>query len=122
MQAEKQPQTLTLTILVAISLTLSIGLSFVDFSPSTGGATTREQARYQITSFYGQANAALGPYQLLLRDAQRAHSRGDHATEHAKYREVLRLLRAENRSTCLTETREGDQQLEDAIAIVLGDE
>ncbi|HVA49768.1 MAG TPA: hypothetical protein VNH11_25600 [Pirellulales bacterium] len=121
-QAEKQPQTLMLTVLVAISLTLSVCLSFVDFSPGTGNATTREQARYQIAGFYGQANAPLEPYQLLLRDAQRAHSRGDRATERAKYREVLRRLRAENRSASLTETRDGDHELEAAIAIVLGDE
>ncbi|HET6882524.1 MAG TPA: hypothetical protein VFI31_20325 [Pirellulales bacterium] len=120
--AEKPQKTMTLTIVVAASLMLSILLSFTDFSSQGTGANKREEARYQIVSFYGHAEGALEPYQLLLRDAQRAHSRGDHATEQANYREVLRLLRAENRSTSLTETRDGDQQLEEAISIVLAGE
>lgn len=118
-QTEKPPRTLGLTLIVAASLTLSVCLSLVDFSPAGGNADARERARIKIASFYGGSRGAIEPYQLLLRDAQRAHSRGDHDTERAKYREVLRLLRAENRASSLTETQSGDQELEAAIAVVL---
>lgn len=121
-QTKKEPPTLTLTIILALSVTLSVCLSLVDFSPQAGNLDEREQARSRIATFYGRPDARPDPYQLLLRDAQRAHSRGDHATEQAKYREVLRLLRAENRSTSLTETHQGDRDLENAISIVLADE
>jgi hypothetical protein len=121
-QTEKPTQTLTLTIVVAASLALSICLSLIDFSSDGNNANARQDARSQIASFYGHVEGTPEPYQLLLRDSQRAHSRGDHATERANYREVLRLLRAENRTTSLTETREGDQQLEAALSVVLAEE
>jgi hypothetical protein len=120
--AEKQPQTLMLTLIVAASLTVSVCLSLIDLSPTAGGGQSRQEALSTIATFYGRPDGHLEPYQLLLRAAQRAHSRGDVATERAKYREVLRLLRAENRTTSVTETHEGDQQLEAAIAIVLAEE
>lgn len=119
-QSEKQPQPLALTLIVAASLTLSACLSLMDFSPEAGGADARQQARRRIASFYQRSEGPLQRYQLLLRDAQRAHSRGDDPAERTRYREVLRLLRAENRSTSLTETREGDQRLEADIAVALG--
>lgn len=119
---EKPPRTLGLTLIVAASLTLSVCLSLVDFSPADGDAGARERARAKIASFYGGSHGTIEPYQLLLRDAQRAHSRGDHITQRAKYREVLRLLRAEHRSSSLTETQSGDQDLEAAIAAVLDEE
>jgi hypothetical protein len=59
-----------------------------------------------------------------LRDAQRAHSRGDDATERQMYRKVLQLLRAEGRSrfTTLTGTLRGDEDLEAQIAILMADQ
>jgi hypothetical protein len=120
--AEKPPQTLTLMVVLAASLTLSACLLLVDFSPTSAGANTRHEAQAAVASFYGRAEGNLQPYQLLLRDAQRAHSRGDHATERANYREVLRLLRAENRQTSVTETHQGDEELEKAIAVLLAGE
>ncbi|HUY90525.1 MAG TPA: hypothetical protein VMV10_17440 [Pirellulales bacterium] len=119
--SEKKSRPFALTLILGISLVSSVFLSLADLSPSDSGLDARQQARTQIARFYQEAGAALEPYQLLLRDAQRAHSRGDHAAERARYREVLRLLRAENRPVSLTNNREGDQQLEEAIALVLSE-
>lgn len=117
--AEAQSRPVLLTVVLAVSLVLSVCLSLVDLSPGESDAEARRQARFQIATFYKESEAPLAPYQLLLRDAQRAHSRGDHATERAKYREVLRLLRAEHRPASLTESHEGDRELEAAIALAL---
>ena len=119
---EKPARPMTLTLVLAASLSLSVCLSLIDFSPQTSEADARRQARSTISQYYREGDASLAPYQLLLRDAQRAHSRGDHATERARYRQVLRMLRAENRPTSLTETHEGDQELQEAIAQVLREE
>lgn len=118
---EKKSRPFALTLILGASLASSVFLSLVDLSPSDSGLGARQQARAQIARFYQEDGAALEPFQLLLRDAQRAHSRGDHAAERARYREVLRLLRAENRPISLTNNREGDQQLEAAIAQVLSE-
>lgn len=119
---EKPARPMTLTLVLAASLSLSVCLSLIDFSPQTSEADARRQARLTIAQYYREGDASLAPYQLLLRDAQRAHSRGDRATERARYRQVLRMLRAENRPTSLTESHEGDQELEQAIAQVLREE
>lgn len=119
---EKKSRPLALTLVLGASLVLSVFLSLADFSPSDSDADAQRQARVQIARFYQESGAALEPYQLLLRDAQRARSRGDHESEHAKYREVLRMLRAESRPTSLTDSREADRELEAAIAMALREE
>lgn len=119
---EKKARPLALTVILGASLLLSVFLSLADFSPSDSGVDAQQRARLQIARFYQESGAALEPYQLLLRDAQRARSRGDRESERAKYREVLRLLRTEGRPTSLTESREADRELEAAIAMALRDE
>lgn len=119
--SEKKSRPFALTLILGFSLLSSVFLSLADLSPSDSSLDARQQARAQIARFYQEDKAVLEPYQLLLRDAQRAHSRGDHAAERASYREVLRLLRAENRPVSLTNNREGDRQLEAAIAQVLSE-
>jgi hypothetical protein len=116
---EKKPRPLTMILILGVSLLSSVFLSLADFSPGDSDAEAQSQARARIARFYQESGAALEPYQLLLRDAQRARSRGDRETEREKYREVLRLLRAESRSTSLTDSRESDRELEAAIALAL---
>jgi hypothetical protein len=117
--AQPQSRPVLLTLVLAVSLVLSVCLSLFDLSPGESDAEARRQARFRIVTFYKESEAALAPYQLLLRDAQRAHSRGDHAIERAKYRDVLRMLRAEHRPASLTESHDGDRELEAAIALAL---
>lgn len=119
---EKKPRPLALTLILGVSFLLSVFLSLADFSPSDSGADEQQQARLQIARFYQESGASLEPFQLLLRDAQRARSRGDRESERAKYREVLRLLHTESRPTSLTESREADRELEAAIAAALREE
>ena len=77
----------------------------------------------KIIKFYADESGNLEPYQLLLRDAQRAHTRGDKNTEAALYRRVLGMLRVEGRRELqrdsLTSRAEHDRELEQAISIVL---
>jgi hypothetical protein len=81
-------------------------------------------ARQQLTTYYGNDASALRPFQVLLREAQQAHSRGDRATERQRYRQVLALLRTERRSKYenVTGTPGGDEQLAECLSILLGDE
>jgi hypothetical protein len=71
--------------------------------------------------YYGTEFGQLLPYQLLLREAQQAHSRGDLALERQKYREVLRMLRAEGRGKFegLTGTPKSDQDLAKLLGTML---
>ena len=64
----------------------------------------------------------LEPYQLLLREAQQAQSRGDDKTERKRYHKVLDMLRAERgaEERGLTGSRSKDKELEEAISVLLG--
>jgi hypothetical protein len=62
-------------------------------------------ARKAITIFYGSENAPLEQYQKLLRGANLARSRGDYQGEKKAYRDVLRMLRAENKNSVTGLTR-----------------
>ena len=72
-------------------------------SPTASATAEKSQARFAIENdFFGSGNIedkSLEPYQKLLREAQRAHTRGDEKTERADYRQVLDLLRAERGPT-----------------------
>jgi hypothetical protein len=88
----------------------------------------KEEARQAIETDYFGAGAIdekeLKPYQLLLRDAQMAHARGDAKTERGDYRKVLGLLHAERRpdEKGLTGSFEKDKTLERAIVVLLKEE
>lgn len=93
--------------------------------PGQKSAESRHaEARQQLATFYGADATALAPYQVLLREAQQAHSRGDRATERQRYRQVLALLRAERRSKyeTVTGTPRSDEQLAECLSILLGND
>ena len=125
--AEKQTgggKSLGLYLAIAFSVLLSLAMLFVNTDTTRSTAKQRAEARIAITAFYGAPGQPLKPYQKLLRSAQRAHSRGDRAAEHAAYRRVLELLNAEdvNPITGLTGDRhEKDERLRKRIAVLLGD-
>jgi hypothetical protein len=108
---------------LCLSLVLSTALILVDFEPASSTVARKAQARKQLTQFYAKSEGAPAPYQRHLRDAQRAHARGDTATERAMYRRVLQLLRADGRSrfSSLTSTPSQDRELEELLAILLTD-
>jgi hypothetical protein len=127
-QKRPEEQKSTNPALLVTLLSLSFGLSalmlMMDFGPQETGRVRREQARQHLSEFYAQPDESLVPYQVYLREAQRAHSRGDRAAERESYRRVLRLLRAEGRSRFETVTRTpaGDDRLEELLSILLSED
>jgi hypothetical protein len=123
-ESQSPPIPLWLALLLVVGSTvISLLLVTHDFDGSQGAATTKAQARRQLTAFYGDELTPLAPFQVHLREAQLAHSRGDYAAERDRYRRVLALVRAEGRSRFdgLTGTPEGDKELARLLAILLAD-
>lgn len=103
---------------------VTITMFMVDLDgPRTERGAEEAQARWTIEREYFShldPNEPLVEYQLLLREAQRAHVRGDRQTERDAYRRVLRLLRAErDRFEGITGSPGSDRKLEDLITVIL---
>ncbi|MBU4270548.1 MAG: hypothetical protein KKE86_06155 [Planctomycetes bacterium] len=120
---------LVLLGVLSVSVVLSIVLAMIDLNPPADPRSkTKEQQRYLIErDFFGTGNIdnrTLKPYQILLREAQRAYTRGDYKTERENYRRVLEMLRAERGADRkgLTGSRRRDMQLEEAISVLLSGE
>lgn len=92
-------------------------------APETGPRSSVDQtsARIEIRQFYGGENEELKDYQLFLREAALAHSRGDISEEKDYYRRVLKMLISEDNQGLirLTESREQDEELRDLLSILL---
>jgi len=113
--------------LICMSLVLSVVLLFVDLEPQgPSNAEQRAHARHVIEEeFFADLNSPepRKAYQIYLREAQRAHSRGDVATERRLYCKVLDLLRAERgRFEGLTGSPGRDKKLEEQISTLLSEE
>ena len=84
---------------LALSVVLSISMVLIDFNPSGSSSSRRKARARQVIEeqFFGEIGSQepLEPYQLLLREAQRTHSRKNYKTERKLYRKVLKMLRAE---------------------------
>jgi hypothetical protein len=111
-------------IAVAGSTVLSVFLLLGDAPAQKSAQSRRAEVRQEISSFYGTEAINLRPFQVLLREAQQAHSRGDRATERQKYRQVLALLRSEKRSKYenVTGTPGDDERLAELLSILLTSE
>ncbi len=99
-------------------------LVLVDADPSPPEQNVAKwRARRVIEEEYFSSldsRAPLERYQIYLRDAQRAHTRGDRATERKLYRQVLDLLQAERGPfDTVTGTPSRDKTLEEQIVILL---
>jgi len=106
------------------SMVLSVMLVVTDFGPpGSSGARDRARARQEIETRYYAEQHGVAPrsYQIDLRAAYQAHSRGDHKTERELYRKVLQQLRRERGpyDRALTGNREDDKRLEELISILL---
>jgi hypothetical protein len=111
---------------VGLSLLTSILLVAVDLSPSSSPRSRVKQAARQVieSEYFSNLDSPepREPYQILLRDAERAHGRGDARKERELYNKVLDLLRAERSPfASLTGTRARDQRLEEQVIILLSD-
>lgn len=115
---------LVLFCALCLSVLVSITMVLVDVdSPQSDRGREQAQARWTIEREYFShldPNEPLVTYQLLLREAQRAHTRGDRQAERDAYRAVLRVLRAErNRFEGLTGSPGSDRKLEELITEIL---
>lgn len=104
-QAEKPSSNTTLIAVFGLSVGMSLLMLFLDLDTPSGSAQQSEVARKAIAFFYGSESAPLEPYQKLLRRASWAHSQGDYESERGFLRNVLRLLRAENKNSITGLTR-----------------
>jgi hypothetical protein len=118
-QASGSNPTLLVVALVG-SVGLSVLLLFTDFEAVD--KSSERDARVGIRRFYEGVVNPQEPFQTLLREAEQAHSRGDHRTERANYQRVQELLYAEHRSKYpLTWDTDGDKALEALLHRLLGD-
>ena len=111
---------------LSMSVVMSVVLALVDVdSPQPARVQEKERARKTIEEdYFGSGNLDnkdLAPHQVLLREAQRAHARGDVKTEREHYRKVLNMLREERgtHEKGLTGSRSRDKDLEEAISVLL---
>jgi hypothetical protein len=113
--------------LALLAVMASTGLSaflLLGDPAKTNAVDRRAEARQEIEKdYFGSDVSQLRLYQVLLREAQQAHSRGDRAAERQRYRQVLSLLRAEGRSQFegLTGSPRDDDRLVDLLSILLAD-
>jgi hypothetical protein len=111
-------------VAVVGSTVLSVFLLLSESPGKKSAVSQQAEVRQQIASFYGVDGSTLRPFQVLLREAQQAHSRGDRAMERQKYRQVLALLRSEKRSKYenVTGTPSDDERLAQWLSILLSRE
>ena len=102
---DPQSKSLTLIIAFAVSVGLSLAMLFLDLELTPSNVEQAQVARKAIAIFYGSENAPLEPYQKLLRRASWARSQGDYGRERQLYRDVLKMLRAENSNSVTGLTR-----------------
>ena len=117
---------LFLFIVLSVSIVFSVLFVLVDWGPSKASLLQKKAAMRQKIEeqYFGSENIDnkdLEPYQRLLRDAQRAHTRGEYMMERRKYRRVMEMLREERGSLekGLTGSRTRDKELEEALSALL---
>jgi hypothetical protein len=110
---------------LSLSVVLSIVLVMIEVGPSAAsGIQQRAQMRQLLREQYfgaDEVDSGLERYQVLLREAQRAHARGDRKTECRNYRKVLELLRSEGifEVRGVSGSRSRDKTLEEALSVLL---
>jgi hypothetical protein len=110
--------------LICFSLIFSALILLLGDFQSNPDRQSAEKARQSIQNFYNvHEDRPMKPYQLELREAQLAHSKGDRAGEIAAYRNVMSRFRAEDRNQFvgLTGSPTADIELQELISILLRD-
>lgn len=114
-----------MALLFALSLGASAVLLLTDFDPYRTDPERQAEARQRVQAFSAsRTGAPLQPYQMELRHAQQAHSRGDYAAERAYYRKVMDRLLAEDRNPYIgvTGSPTADRELQSYLSLLLGEE
>ena len=112
---------------ILFSVIASVVLVFLPGeSANQGKGAEKQHARREIEENYFAGmdkEARLEPYQILLREAILARSRGDFKQERRSYRKVLDMLRAERGKfdKGLTGSPKRDEDLEKLITTLLSD-
>lgn len=119
--ARQPPSSLAVMGALGLSVVLSFALWMVDFDNSPPVAPGAFDARQKLVKFLGNEGEPLQPYQILLRESQLAHYRGDLKSEREAYRSVLRLLRSEDRGprSTVTGATYDDAELEATLTQLL---
>jgi hypothetical protein len=120
-KTESAPMPLWLALMAVVAST-AISLLFLmhDFEGTGSVQRSKVQARQSLATSYGNELMPLKPFQVHLREAQLAHSRGDLAAERERYRRVLKLLRSErSKYDFLTGTPSGDEELAGLLSTLL---
>jgi hypothetical protein len=122
--SESSTSPLVLGLALGASTLISILLVVADFDGGTTSTRTLREARQTIESHYAGQSGTLLPYQVLLRDAQRAYERKDYQQERQCYRRVMELLRSESKDPFagVTGTKSGDKELMRQLEILLSPE
>ncbi len=110
-----------LYLVLGVSFASSLLLLVFDTGNLSAVPASRRQLVAQLQPFYAQDEGILKPYQVALRQARLARSRGDLVEEKQYYRAVLRMLSAEdvNPLTGVTGTRQRDEELRSLLARLL---
>lgn len=123
-----------LLLLGALGLSFGVTILMLFMETGIGGSgVDKTKARREIVEYYGKEDENLQPYQVALRQARQAASRGDREAERAEYFKVLKMLRSESRDkvtkfTGLTgrldydpdsDNKKSDKRLEELIGILL---
>lgn len=117
---------LVLIGVLAFSVGLSMLMLLADTTPQRADTRTKAEARRVLRNHYLADQSPLEPYQVVLREALQAYSRGDFVAERRLYRRVLDMLHEEgkNKHAGLTGALYGalppsDQDLENQLSILL---
>ena len=109
--------------IVASSAILSIMIFVLGNTSPAGNTEGRARAWKEIEAnyFVDPAGNELKPYNLLLREAKRAHQSQDRKSQRESFNKVLDLLRAERNvnEKGLTGSRERDKKLEEHITVLM---
>jgi len=121
---EIQTSPIVLGALICFSLISSALILLLGDFQSNPDRQSAEKARRSIQNYYSvHEDRPMKPYQLELRAAQLAHSKGDRKAEIAAYRKVMARFRAEDRNQFvgLTGSPTADIELQELISILLRD-
>jgi hypothetical protein len=124
----KSTNPLLLAVVLGVSLTMSVLMLLVDTEGGASESGSKASAREKISQRY-ISGTRLEPYQILLREAQQAHSQGNFELERSRYRKVLDMLHAEDKNkfeglTGVVDAPRGsgpsDRELEELLSTLLG--
>jgi hypothetical protein len=89
---------LLLVGVLCFSLLASLSMLLLDPTAKYAEADSKQDARMQIEAHYVKGNPLREPYQATLAAALQSHHKRDYAQERKHYKEVLKMLREENKN------------------------